>query len=126
MFAAATRPRLGITATGARLGATTFNGDGSYTTTIDYPLTTRPSLRVRIDGADVVRTIPLAPIATLTFVNVVREYKLGNEAEKGINRHPNPKDALGDIAARQRHRVVATGAFGCAELRIEVHTILPG
>lgn len=124
MFDPAARGRFAFTARGTKIGQTVFNGDGSYTTTLEYPATTKPTIRVLIDGAEVVRTSPFARVAELTWVDVLLGFKLGHEAKQGVNAHPDPKAALGEVTVKNPGEFVSLGGYGSIVVGVEGRAIV--
>ncbi len=114
LFDPAFNPRIVLqTSNGEFTGPMTFNGDGSYTRTLAYSASiANPVIRVLIDGAVVVPSFPLAPVAHLVWVNEVSNFTPGNEAKPGINTHNKPDAALGDPSPKGADVFVSLGGRG--------------
>jgi hypothetical protein len=124
MFDPATRDRFTIVSAGSRIGPVVFNGDGSYSITLEYPARTRPTLQALFDGAEVIKTSPVAPIAKLTWVDLLIDHKPGHEARPGTNRHPDPKAALGEVTVHTAAEFVSLGGFGSIVVGVEGRVIV--
>jgi hypothetical protein len=58
------------------------------------------------------------------YVDQVVSFKQGAEAEKGVNRHANPRDALGNVLQKKPDVFLSLGAYGVLTVSIKGMTIL--
>ncbi len=100
-----------------------WNLDGSYSQTVQFKPGVTPAVGFSLDGQVITPARPLAPVDRLHYVDRVTAFKLGGEAEKGANKHTDPKAALGDIRLKQPDEFVSLGAFGSLAVEIKGHVI---
>jgi hypothetical protein len=100
-----------------------WNLDGSYKQTVQFKAGATPSVGFSLDGQVIAPARPLAPVDQLHYVDRVAAFKLGGEAEKGANKHTDPKAALGDIRLKKPDEFVSLGAFGSLVVEIKGHVI---
>jgi hypothetical protein len=100
-----------------------WNLDGSYSQTVQFKRGATPSVSFKFDDQVIVPASPLAPVDQLHYVDRVTAFKLGGEAEKGANKHTDPKAALGDIRSKQPDEFVSLGALGSLAVEIKGNLI---
>ena len=105
--------RLAIAVQGAEFSGPLVNNlDASYSRPIRYLPGSRPTISVAVEGEDVVKSTPIAPVADLVYASRVVEFTVGGEAAPGANQHRDPTAALGDITAKGADDFVALGGLG--------------
>ncbi|MGH9280790.1 MAG: vWA domain-containing protein [Acidimicrobiales bacterium] len=109
---------------GELVGSLVGNLDGSYSQQVRFDGGSRPVLSLAIAEQPVTVRQPLVSPAALAFADKVVAFKRGYEAEKGANRHCDPKDALGDVTVKPTDRFVSLGGFGRVVFAVYDHVIV--
>ena len=99
------------------------NLDGSYFRSVRFKPGVTPAISLDVRGEKIVTPQKLTPVDQLHYVDRVAAFKLGGEAEKGANKHTDPKAALGDIRLKKPDEFVSLGAFGSLVVEIKGHVI---
>ncbi|WP_373500583.1 hypothetical protein [Desulfococcus sp.] len=95
------------------------NLDGSYSRQLRYSVSTRPVISLNVAGSDIVARFEAAPLDDLVWADRIFDFQLGREAEKGANRHTDPRHALGEVTTRKEEAFVSLGAFGSLAVGIK-------
>jgi hypothetical protein len=106
------------------LGPLTATHDGTYTRSLRYPPDVVPVIDLAVSGEKLIPTRAITPVTKLIYVDKVVGFKLGAEAEKGVNKHSNPRDALGNILQKKPNVFVSLGAYGVLKVRVKGYSIL--
>jgi hypothetical protein len=118
---------LELIASGGRFaGPVVGNLDGSYSRTLRFAGDEKPVVTLRLADRELLARRPVLSPAGLTFANAVLTAKLGREAKEGLNRHREPKAALGEIATREPGEFFSLGGFGTVTLGVEGQVIVGG
>lgn len=98
-------------------------GDGSYSRAIRYEAKAAPVIQVRTADGDITPKISLPALEGLQYVDQVLEFKKGREAERGANKHAQPRNILGDVTTKETDRFVALGERGSVTVAIKGQVI---
>ena len=118
---------LELVASGGKFsGSLKSNLDGSYSRSLRFAGDEKPVVSVRLADRKFVARRPVISPAKLVFANAVLASKLGREAKRGLNKHRDPRRALGDVSTREPEQFLSLGAFGTVTLGVTGQIIVGG
>ena len=97
--------------------------NGSYTQQLAYSPGAAPIISLQVDGVDVIPAQPIAPALDLSYADTVFDFKPGDEAEQGANKHTDPSAALGSVLQKPADSFVSLGAYGALTVGVKGRTI---
>ncbi|HEY2946880.1 MAG TPA: hypothetical protein VGJ53_00530 [Micromonosporaceae bacterium] len=116
----ATTPVLDLVARGGEFtGAIVGNLDGSYTRQLRFAGEEQPVVSLRLTDRKFAAKRSIPSPAQMTFADTVHLFTVGREAKAGLNKHLDPRAALGDIAVKEPESFLSLGAFGSVVLGVE-------
>ena len=125
MFDPAFDPRLSFSVQNAQLaGGLVFNGNGSYTQQISFPVGATPTVQALVNGIAIVPPQTLVAASNLKYPDTVLSYTAGREAAPGANLHNDPSALLGNPTARLSPQFLSLGGFGSVAVSLKGQVIV--
>jgi hypothetical protein len=120
-------PEFELTSRGGEfLGPLVTNLDGSYSRPLQFAGDAKPVVSLSLADREFVADRAITSPAKLVFADTVVSAEIGHEARPGINKHPDPRLALGDVTAKERDEFVSLGGFGRVALGVKGQVIVGG